>query len=98
MYLQFGGQQIGLRPADGGEHRYYEVGVEHVAFRVETRAEVEQAYERARSTGARIHYPPEFDRDIEDYYAFFVFDPDGIRVEVFCWPGNRSPAMTEPGR
>jgi hypothetical protein len=20
------------------------------------------------------------------YYAFFVFDPDGMRVEVFCWP------------
>jgi hypothetical protein len=19
------------------------------------------------------------------YYAFFVFDPDGIRVEAFCW-------------
>lgn len=19
------------------------------------------------------------------FYAFFAFDPDGIRVEVFCW-------------
>lgn len=24
------------------------------------------------------------DKDEEDYYAFFAFDPDGIRVEVVC--------------
>jgi catechol 2,3-dioxygenase-like lactoylglutathione lyase family enzyme len=51
-YLSFGDESMGLRPADGGEHRYYEVGLEHFA-------------------------------DIAGYYAFFVFDPDGIRVEVF---------------
>jgi len=33
---------------------------------------------------ARIHHPPEEDRDLDDYYAFFVFDPDGFRIEVFC--------------
>ena len=27
-----------------------------------------------------------YDRDEEGYYAFFVFDPDGMRIEVFCWP------------
>jgi hypothetical protein len=35
---------------------------------------------------AAVHHPPELDRDIEDYYALFVFDPDGIRVEVACAP------------
>ena len=30
----------------------------------------------------RIHYPPEEDRDIDGYYELFVFDPDGIRIEV----------------
>jgi hypothetical protein len=34
---------------------------------------------------ANIHFRPKEDRDIEGYDAFFVFDPDGIRVEVFCW-------------
>jgi glyoxylase I family protein len=85
VYLAFGGQLIGLRPADGGEHRYYDVGIEHIAFRVDTREEVDAAFERCRATGARIHYPPELDRDVDDYYAFFAFDPDGIRVEVFSW-------------
>ena len=32
-----------------------------------------------------IHFPPEEDRDVANYYAFFAFDPDGIRVEVFSW-------------
>ena len=36
--------------------------------------------------GARIHFPPEQDGDIDGYYAFFVFDPDGMRIEIFCWP------------
>ena len=26
--------------------------------------------------------PPEEDRDIPGYFELFVFDPDGIRVEV----------------
>lgn len=85
VYLGFADQLIGLRPADGGEHRYYDVGIEHIAFRVDTRAEVDAAFERCGAAGARIHYPPELDRDVDDYYAFFAFDPDGIRVEVFCW-------------
>ena len=76
---------IGLRPADGGAHQYYGVGVEHIAFEVETKDEVEEAYGRAVSGGATIHYPPEEDRDEPGYHAFFVFDPDGFRIEVFCW-------------
>ena len=44
VYLRFGRENLGLRPADGGEHRYYEVGLEHIAFEVESRAEVDEAY------------------------------------------------------
>jgi catechol 2,3-dioxygenase-like lactoylglutathione lyase family enzyme len=77
--------RFGLRPADGGSHRYYGVGVEHIAFEVDTQAEVEEAYARATASGAKIHYPPEEDRDEPGYHAFFVFDPDGIRVEIFSW-------------
>ena len=76
---------IGLRQADGGEHRYYDVGIEHLAFEVEGRDEVDEAHARCLASGAKVHFPPEEDRDEPGYYAFFVFDPDGIRVEVFCW-------------
>jgi catechol 2,3-dioxygenase-like lactoylglutathione lyase family enzyme len=84
VYLRFGEQNLGLRPADGGEHAYYDAGIEHLAFEVERRVEVDEAFERCLQVGARIHYPPEEDRDLDDYYAFFVFDPDGFRIEVFC--------------
>lgn len=77
---------LGLRPADEGEYRYYSVGIEHLAFEVDERDEVDAAYTRCLARDANIHFPPEEDRDIEDYYAFFVFDPDGIRVEVLWWP------------
>ena len=74
-----------IRPADGGAYRYYDVGLEHLAFEVDRRDEVDEAHARCLSRGARIHFPPEEDRDVDDYYAVFIFDPDGIRVEVFCW-------------
>ncbi len=80
------GSMLGLRPADGGAHRYYDVGIEHLAFEVESRDEVNAAHERCVADGAQIHFPPEEDRDVDGYYALFVFDPDGIRIEVFSWP------------
>jgi catechol 2,3-dioxygenase-like lactoylglutathione lyase family enzyme len=76
---------LGLRPADGGEHSYYSVGIEHLAFEVDDRDEVDAAYSRCLAEEANIHFPPEDDRDVENYYALFVFDPDGLRVEVFSW-------------
>jgi glyoxylase I family protein len=85
-YFVIGDQFFGLRPADGGEHEYYNVGIEHIAFSVDSRAEVEQAYARCVQLGANVQFPPEEDRDIPGYWAMFVFDPDGIRVEILCFP------------
>ena len=77
---------------DGGEHRYYEVGIEHIAFYVDAREDVDAAYRRCLDIGARIHFPPEEDRGMPGYYEMFVFDPDGMRVEVAY-----SPAVTVGG-
>ena len=57
----------------------------HVAFRAESRAQVDGFYEAAMAAGGkdngapgiRAHYHP-------TYYAAFVHDPDGINVEVVC--------------
>ena len=94
VYLRFGEQNLGLRPADGDAHEYYGVGLEHLAFEVERREQVDEAYERSVALGAEIHFPPEEDADLDDYYAFFVFDPDGLRIEVFWAP----PAPAEGSR
>lgn len=85
----FGG--LGLRPADGGTHTYYSVGVEHFAFEVDRRDEVDGAHARCLESGARVHHPPEEEGD--GYYPFFVFDPDGIRVEIFCWLRGANPDL-----
>ncbi len=87
LYLRFGRSLIGFRPADGGTYRHYEVGLEHLAFQVDTRDEVDAAHERCLAAGGRVESPPERHYayiDDQDYYSFFAFDPDGIRVEVVC--------------
>jgi catechol 2,3-dioxygenase-like lactoylglutathione lyase family enzyme len=86
VYLRLGAQVLGLRPADGGEHRYYEVGIEHFAVFVDSRQEVDETHRRCLELGASIHFPPQEDRDEPGYWALFVFDPDGIRLEVAHWP------------
>jgi catechol 2,3-dioxygenase-like lactoylglutathione lyase family enzyme len=84
VYLRIGdtGQAIGLRKADGGEHRYYDVGLEHLALCVDTREEVDEAHRRCLEAGARVHFPPEEDRDFPGYVELFFFDPDGFRIEI----------------
>ena len=57
----------------------------HVAFRAKSRAEVNAFHAAALKAGGRDngapglrpHYGP-------DYYAAFVFDPDGINLEAVC--------------
>ena len=88
VYLAFGDQYLGLRQADGGEYRYYDVGVEHLAFYVEKREDVDAAHRFALDTGMSIHFPPEEDKDIPGFYEMFVFDPDGLRIEVGVRPAR----------
>jgi catechol 2,3-dioxygenase-like lactoylglutathione lyase family enzyme len=91
VYLRLGRQYLGLRRADGGKHRYYDVGIEHLAVFVDSREEVDQTYERCVDLGVDIHFPPEEDSDEPGYWALFFFDPDGIRIEVAHWPDDPSP-------
>jgi glyoxylase I family protein len=86
LYLRWANQMLGLRPADGGKYEYYAPGLEHLAFYVDSRQEVDEAYQRALEIGANVHFPPEVDKDLPDYYEMFVWDPDGLRIEVAYGP------------
>lgn len=97
IYLGWGEQQLGLRQADAGEYHYHQAGIEHIAFYVDTREEVDSAYRTCLDLGAEIHFPPEEDRDIEGYYEMFVFDPDGMRVEVASAPPGVPLSHVEAG-
>lgn len=57
----------------------------HVAFRVNTRAEVEYFYDAAIAAGGRDNGGPGLRPEYHpNYYGAFVLDPDGHNVEAVC--------------
>jgi len=57
----------------------------HVAFRVDTRAQVDAFYKAAMAAGARDNGGPGLRPHYhENYYGAFVLDPDGHNVEAVC--------------
>jgi glyoxylase I family protein len=89
-YLRFPGDgtgSIGLRAASGEEaaqpFELYAPGLHHVAFAVERREDVDAAHAAAVRAGAEIlHAPRAWPAYHPDYYATFLLDPDGFRIEV----------------
>lgn len=57
----------------------------HVAFRAPDRATVDRFYAAAMAAGGRDNGRPELCVEYHpNYYAGFVFDPDGYNIEVVC--------------
>lgn len=57
----------------------------HVAFAVETRSAVDAFHAAALKAGGSDNGPPGLRLDYApDYYAAFVFDPDGNNIEAVC--------------
>ena len=56
----------------------------HVCFRAPSRAVVDEFYRAALAAGGQDNGAPG-ERDYEPgYYAAFVIDPDGYRIEAYC--------------
>ncbi len=57
----------------------------HLAFRLQSRAEVEAFFSSALALGARDNGAPGLRPHYHDsYYAAFVLDPDGHNLEAVC--------------
>ena len=57
----------------------------HVAFRAATRAEVQAFHREALAAGGRDNGAPELSLEHHaDYFAAYVFDPDGHNIEAVC--------------
>lgn len=57
----------------------------HLAFAAHSRQQVDQFFAAALAAGARPNGPPGLRPVYDpDYYAAFVFDPDGHNVEAVC--------------
>ncbi len=77
------------RTTEAGRHERGKPGLHHLAFSVDSRAEVERIYEEVIKTLELVDVEdppidcPEYG---EGYYATFFFDPDGIKLEVTFTP------------
>jgi glyoxylase I family protein len=64
------------------------VGLCEVAFRADSRAEVDTLARELPEIGAHILHPPrEYPEYVPGYYAVFFADPDGIKLEFVYIPG-----------
>ena len=86
-YISGGGPSIGIRDAKvAGRYDRYRVGVHHVAFEAASRECVDERHGWAVERGVDIESPPKEYDYMPGYYAFFFYDPDGIKLEVVHAP------------
>jgi catechol 2,3-dioxygenase-like lactoylglutathione lyase family enzyme len=61
----------------------------HFCFMAPTRRSVEAFYEAALAAGGRDNGKPDLREDYgPNYFAAFVIDPDGYRIEAYCSRGT----------
>jgi predicted lactoylglutathione lyase len=57
----------------------------HIAFRANSREQVDEFYKAALAAGGKDNGKPGLRREYhEKYYGAFVLDPDGHNVEAVC--------------
>lgn len=79
-----------LRPAhSGNRHDEYAPGLHHLCFRVESKADVQEAAQRLKTQNIRVSEPRLFPEYAADYVAVFLSDPDGIRLEITNYRDER---------
>ncbi len=72
-----------LRPAViQSKHNPYSSGLHHLCFRVDSINDVKQIAEKLKSLGVEATEPKLYDEYAPDYWATFLNDPDGIRIEI----------------
>jgi glyoxylase I family protein len=62
------------------------VGLREIAFRAESREQIDELARGISSHGGRILDPPREYNSRPGYYAVFVTDPDGLKLEVVHYP------------
>lgn len=79
---------VALRSAKSPrQHDRYSVGLHHLAFHAADRADVDRAHALMKEKGATIlDAPAEYPKYGAGYYAMFVTDPDGLKLEVVHFP------------
>lgn len=85
LHVQYFNRQFGyvLRPSQNpGIHDAYAPGIHHLCFRVESVADVVAVAEQLQGKGIDATAAKRFPEYAPDYWATFLNDPDGMRLEV----------------
>ena len=87
---------IGLREKQSEAHGVpfdrYAVGFHHLAFYVDSRAEVEERAEWLRAHDVEIESGPKEYDYMPGYYAVFFYDRDGMKLEILTHPQREEAA------
>ena len=68
-------------------HRRKPGSLHHLAFKAESKEEIDQLFPLIRETGAYIVSPPKYyPQHGENYYALFIKDLEGIKYEIVFEP------------
>jgi len=81
--------QISIRPAHGGRHDPYAPGLHHLCLQVADTAALDKLARLLRTAGIAISEPALYPQYADDYYALFLEDPDGIRLEIVARRARR---------
>jgi len=96
-HVQYYNRQFGivLRPARGEArtHDRYAPGLHHLCLRVEGVAEVDRVANMLGALGITATPPRLHEEYAADYYATFVDDPDGMRLEITNFRAERKERM-----
>jgi glyoxylase I family protein len=89
FYLGGPGTAVGLRQALSKSESYdrYRVGLHHLAFEADSRAQVDERATWVREQGWELESEPQEYAYIPGYYAVFFYDPDGLKLEIVHVPG-----------
>ena len=86
-----------LRPGHHGTgaHDPYAPGLHHLCLRVETQGDVERVAAALTASGIEVTTPKLFPEYAVDYYAVFLTDPDGVRLEITNFRQERRERMEQ---
>ena len=85
-HIQYFNRYFGyvIRPAASraAAHNRYHPGLHHFCFRVETKDDVARVADELSARGIECSEPKNYPEYAKDYYAIFLSDPDGIKLEI----------------
>jgi glyoxylase I family protein len=88
-YITGPGTAIGLREAQVDDVAFdrYRVGIHHIAFEADSRAQVNERAQWVRAQAVEVESEPQDYSYLPGYYAVFFYDPDGLKLEIVHVPG-----------